>query len=264
MWNMPWAPPPSPTLYNHQAYAYINIYMWSFFLGGISSEVFFVSASVCDMGTGISRSDRFVWAPSSGGGSNAPCQPYPFRTRPGSGTLAERDKREVRNFFNFGRYTPELFLDLGISRAWTKKTCGKHVFPSWHHFQIGFILRFHTLFSWSHLEAFGLLCKSYDWLLCRCFWISDVKVNYLCSSAFFFFFILRWMGKKKLKLNTLPRIFERSLSARRAVPYPTTSLHQCPCWFVILEIYNLLYGRRLWYRVNQTIARNQRTKQVKC
>ena len=40
--------------------------------------------------------------------------PYPFRTWLGSGTWAERGKREVRNF-SFGRYTPELFLDLGIS-----------------------------------------------------------------------------------------------------------------------------------------------------
>ena len=41
--------------------------------------------------------------------------PYPFRTWPGSGTWAERNKRKVHNFyFCFGRYTPELFLDLGI------------------------------------------------------------------------------------------------------------------------------------------------------
>ena len=32
-------------------------------------------------------------------------------------TDAERDKREVRFFLYFGRYTPELFLDLGICRA---------------------------------------------------------------------------------------------------------------------------------------------------
>ena len=43
--------------------------------------------------------------------------PYPFRTWPGSGTWAELDKREVREFLYFGRYTPELFLDLGICRA---------------------------------------------------------------------------------------------------------------------------------------------------
>ena len=43
--------------------------------------------------------------------------PYPFRTWPGSGTWAERDKREVRNLLYYGRYAPELFLDLGICRA---------------------------------------------------------------------------------------------------------------------------------------------------
>ena len=42
---------------------------------------------------------------------------YPFRIWPGSGTLAKRDKRDVRKFLHFGRYTPELFLDLGICRA---------------------------------------------------------------------------------------------------------------------------------------------------
>ena len=39
--------------------------------------------------------------------------PYPFRTWPGSGMWAERDKREERKILHFGRYTTELFLDLG-------------------------------------------------------------------------------------------------------------------------------------------------------
>ena len=43
--------------------------------------------------------------------------PYPFRTWPGSGTWEDRDEREVRKFLYVGRYTPELFLDLGIFRA---------------------------------------------------------------------------------------------------------------------------------------------------
>ena len=43
--------------------------------------------------------------------------PYPFRSWPGSGTWAEREKREVRKFLYFGRYTPELSLVLGICRA---------------------------------------------------------------------------------------------------------------------------------------------------
>ena len=40
--------------------------------------------------------------------------PYPFRIWPGSGAWAERDKREVRKILYFGRYTPELFLELDI------------------------------------------------------------------------------------------------------------------------------------------------------
>ena len=52
------------------------------------------------------------------GAAQTPLAPlYPFRTWPGLGTLAERDKREVRKFLYFGRYAPELFLDLGVCRA---------------------------------------------------------------------------------------------------------------------------------------------------
>ena len=162
--------------------------------------------------------------------------PYPFRTWPGSGTWAERDKQEVRKILYFGRYTSELFLDLGMCRAWTKKT-----YLVWEniYFQVGIISKLAsyfvptTLFSWSHLEAFGLLCTSHDWLLCRCFSISDFKVKYLCSSV----------------------------RCVRGGPFPTQRHHytQCSCWFFILERCNLLFcGHRLWWdRVNQTIAINQ-------
>ena len=64
--------------------------------------------------------------------------PYPFRTRPGSGTWGKRDKREVRKFLYFGRYTPKLFSDLGIAIRQSlnkKKYMGKHVFPIWDNFQ---------------------------------------------------------------------------------------------------------------------------------
>ena len=43
--------------------------------------------------------------------------PYPFCTSMRTRIDAERDKREVRFFLYFGRFTPELFLDLGICRA---------------------------------------------------------------------------------------------------------------------------------------------------
>ena len=98
----------------------INIYFEVYdhsFLGGFGQEFFPVSASVCDSRNWNSRSNSFARAPSSGDGSNAPRSAYPFRTWPGSGTWAERDKREVRTFLYSGRHTPELFLDLGICRC---------------------------------------------------------------------------------------------------------------------------------------------------
>ena len=74
--------------------------------------------------------------------------PYPFRTWPRSGTWAERDKREVRKKLCFGWYTPELLLDLGIYIELERKHIhtGQYLFPSWHHFQIGFLFRPHHTF----------------------------------------------------------------------------------------------------------------------
>ena len=108
--------------------------------------------------------------------------PYPFRTWPGSGTWAERDNREVREILYFGRYTPELFLDLGICRARTKKTycMGKYLFPSWHNFKIGFLCRpHHTFFMVTPRSVWPIVVR----LLCRCSSISDFTVKYLCSSV---------------------------------------------------------------------------------
>ena len=54
---------------------YINIYVYIYKIvpfSGIRSGVFFVSASVCDSRKWNSRSNSFVRAPCSGGGSNAP------------------------------------------------------------------------------------------------------------------------------------------------------------------------------------------------
>ena len=76
-------------------------------------------------------------------------RPYPFRTWPGLGTRAERDKRELRKLLYFGRYTPELFLDLGIyMQSLNEKNIWEnmHLFPSWYHFQIGFLFRPHHTF----------------------------------------------------------------------------------------------------------------------
>ena len=120
--------------------------------------------NVCSVWT-ISKmaswSNIFVRAPSSGGGSNAPRPAVSVPHLAGIGYVGRA--RQARCFLYFGRYTPELFLDLGICRAfnWTKKTYGKHLF------QVGIISKSAsdfvptTRFSWSHLEAFGLLL-SYD------------------------------------------------------------------------------------------------------
>ena len=157
--------------------------------------------------------------------------PYPFRLWPGSGTWAERDKREVRDFLYFGRYTPELFLDLGIyMQSLNEKTyiyMEKHLFPSWHNFQIGFLFRPHHTFSWSHLEAFGLLCTLHDWLLCRCSSILDFKVKYLS-------------------------LFERSLSSRGAVSYPT-SLHPVS----VLTIHSINREIQLIIMLSQTVRQSK-------
>ena len=64
------------------------------------------------LGTGILGQIASFERPSSGAAQTPLALPYPFRIWPGSGTWAERDKREVRKILYFGRYTPELFLML--------------------------------------------------------------------------------------------------------------------------------------------------------
>ena len=145
---------------------YKYVYDDSFFRG-FGQEFFSDSASVCDSRNWNSRSNSFVRAPSSGGGSNAPrpAVSVPHLAGigwPGSGTWAERDKREGRKFLYFGRYMPELFLDLGIyMQSLNEKNIWENIY-----FHLSIISKLGssfvptTLFAWSHLEAFGLL--SYD------------------------------------------------------------------------------------------------------
>ena len=143
--------------------------------------------------------------------------PYPFRTWPGSGTWAERDKREVLIFFVLGgiRLSYACILAYAELERKTHIYMGKHIFPSWHRFQIGILFRpHHTFFMVIPRSVWPIVVR----LLCRCFSIH----------------------------GCIP-FFERSLSSRGAVPYPTTSLH--PVSVLILhpgEIYNLLLcGHRL-------------------
>ena len=83
--------------------------------------------------------------------------PYPFRTWPGSGTWAERDKRKVRIFFVFW-----VVYARAIIESWHMQSLNdKNIY---HRKTLISKLAYYfvptTLFSWSHLEAFGLL--SYD------------------------------------------------------------------------------------------------------
>ena len=85
--------------------------------GGFRQELFPSRPQYAILGTGI-LGQIALFERRLRGAAQAPLAlPYPFRTWPGSGTWAERDKREVLNFLYFGRYTPEPCLNLGIRRA---------------------------------------------------------------------------------------------------------------------------------------------------
>ena len=136
------------------------------FLGGFGQEFFSVSASVCDS-RNLELSIKQLRLSAIFGGRLK--RPSPCRVRSASGRDRVRGLSETSEkcaiFLYFGRHTPELLLDLGIYlQSLNEKSIhmGKHIFPSWHHFRIGFLFRPHHTFSWSHHEAFGLLCTSYD------------------------------------------------------------------------------------------------------
>ena len=160
-----------------------------------------------------------------GGGAQTPLAlPYPFRTWPGSGTWAERDKREVRNFVFWAVYAR------AILGSWHKQSLNKnnirekHLFPRWHHFQFGFLFYPHgTFFMVTPRSVWPIVVR----LLCRCFSTSDITVKYLCSSV-------------------------RCL---RGGSFPTQRHHYipCPCRFII-ERNNLFLVVTDCERVNQTIA----------
>ena len=57
----------------------------------------------------------------------------------------------MRKVLYFGRYTSELFLDLGIyiyryAELEQRNHMGKHVYPRWHNFKIGFLFSPHHNF----------------------------------------------------------------------------------------------------------------------
>ena len=92
--------------------AILRLHIYIFF---ILSGFFFVLASVWDSRTGVSPSNRFVRAPSSGGGSNAPRPALSVRHL--DVNAYRRWTRQARSaiFLYSGRYTPELSYLRSIS-----------------------------------------------------------------------------------------------------------------------------------------------------
>ena len=98
---------------------YIYILYHSFFRG-FGQQLFSSRPRYAILGTGIVGQLASLERHLRGVPQTPLALPCPFRTWPGSGTWAERDKRdkrgkpEVRKILYFGPYMPELFLDLGI------------------------------------------------------------------------------------------------------------------------------------------------------
>ena len=88
----------------------------------------------------------------------SPCR---IRSAPGRDRVRGLSKTSEKcaNFCILGGIRPSYSWILAHAELERKKHMGEHLFPSWHHFQIlasYFVPT--TLFSWSHLEAFGILC----------------------------------------------------------------------------------------------------------
>ena len=185
----------------------------------------FVSLDVCRPWTNGTRSRGAAQTPLA--------LPYPFRTWQGSGTWAEWDKRQGRKFWYFGRYTPELFLDLGICTASTKKAYGRTFISKLVSFPtFGVLVCPHNTFVMvTPRSVWSIVVR----MLCRCFSTSDFTVKYLCSNV---------------------RCLRGESFFQQRHHYT-----QCLCRFPILERYNVLFcGHRLWDIVNHTIAINRGMK----
>ena len=107
------------------------------FWGGFGQEFFFPSRSqYAILGTGILGQIASFERRLRGAAQTPLALPCPFRTWPGSGTWAERDRREVRKFLYLGGIRPSYSWILAYAELKRKKHMGKRLFPSWHHFQI--------------------------------------------------------------------------------------------------------------------------------
>ena len=114
------------------------------------------------------------WNTSSGGGSNARRPAVSVSHLAGIGYVGwARQARSAQNLY-FGQYTPELFLDLDISRAWTETTYRKT-----------FISKLASFRNWLLILSprhFLMVTPRRVWpivvrLLCRCLSISDFTVK---------------------------------------------------------------------------------------
>ena len=86
--------------------------------------------------------------------------PCLFHTWSGSGVWAERDKRQVRKKCISGGIRPSSSWILAYAELERKKTWRDIYFQVGIISKVAFLFRPDNTFSWSHLEAFGLL--SYD------------------------------------------------------------------------------------------------------
>ena len=179
----------------------MNILFW-----GIRSGVFFrLGRSMRFLRNWNYRANSLIRAPSSGGGSNASRPAVSVPHRAGIGYVGwARQARRAQSFVFWAVYARailgswHIYAALSIER---KNHMGKHLFPSWHHFQIGFLFRPH------HTSC--MVTPRSAWP------IVHIVVRLTAVSLLFD------IGFQGL----IPSLFERSLSSRGAVPYRTTSLH---------------------------------------
>ena len=121
----------------------INIYTIFLFGGDLVGSFFPSRPQYAILGIGILGQIASSERRRRGSAQSPLALPYPFRIWPGSGTWAERNKRKVRNFLYFGRYTPELFLELGIFLQSLNK---KNTNMGKHFFQVGIISKLASYF----------------------------------------------------------------------------------------------------------------------
>ena len=176
--------------------------------GGIWFGVFPSRPQCAILGTGILGQIASFERRLRGAAQTSLALPHPLRTWPRSGTCRLSETSEKCAIFCIlGGIRPSYSWILAyICRAWTKKHTWHQVWENIY-FQAGIISKLAsyfvptTLFSWSHLEALGLLCTSYDWVLCRSFSISDFKVKTL--STFVRAFVV-FEGGRSLPLHPVP------------------------------------------------------------